>query len=148
MALSMVASSCLVPVVFEGMSMSPAIEDGDRILFSMYVSEVERGDIIQFRHPKEPQKSYVKRVVGLPQETIEIRDGEVFVNDVRLDEPYVDSQYNQMKTAVPPRLIPHGHYYVLGDNRDNSSDSRLWGTVEESLIERKYYWKYASGSSR
>lgn len=114
----------------------------------MNVSRIERGDIVQFRYPKDPERFYVKRIIGLPGDTVEIKDGGVFVNGALIDEPYIDPEYNQVKLTLPPQVIPSGHYYVLGDNRDNSSDSRYWGTVEEGLIEGRLYWKYASGQRR
>jgi signal peptidase I len=141
-------TSCFTPVKFDGMSMRPAINDGDRILVTTNVGEIKRGEIIQFRYPKDPEKVYMKRVIGLPGETLEIRSGVTFINGNSIAEEYVDVIYNQSGSDVAKRLIPENHYFVMGDNRDNSSDSRSWGTVEKNLIEGIYYWKYASGDSK
>lgn len=141
-------TSCLAPVKFEGSSMSPSISDGDRILITTNVGEIKRGDIIQFRYPKDHEKFYMKRVIGLPSETVEMREGVVFVNGNAIAEEYVDPIYNQSGSFLTERKVPENHYFVMGDNRDNSSDSRYWGTVEKNLIEGKYYWKYASVASK
>lgn len=144
----LLVTSCLSPMRFDGMSMRPAINDGDRILVTINVSEIKRGDIIQFRYPKEPEKFYMKRVVGLPGETLEVRAGLTLINGNAIAEDYVDAIYNQSGLDFTERRISENHYFVMGDNRDNSSDSRSWGTVEKNLIEGIYYWKYASAESK
>jgi signal peptidase I len=128
--------------------MRPGISDGDRILVTTSIGEIKRGDIAQFRFPKDSEKFYMKRIVGLPGETIEIRAGSVFINGNGIEEDFVDSKFNQYSQDLSEQTIPEDHYFVMGDNRDNSSDSRYWGTVEKSLIEALYYWKYASADSK
>lgn len=121
--------------------MLPAIKHGD----TLHVVKVDadpraqllRGDIIAFRFPMDPTKAYIKRLIGLPGEAIEIRDGEVWIDQIRLPEPYVDPTLNQSRMARPRIVLPAKSYYVLGDNRDNSSDSRAWGSVREDLIYAK-----------
>ncbi|MBK9768732.1 MAG: signal peptidase I [Chloracidobacterium sp.] len=130
--------SCVRPVIFEGVSMTPTIKDGDRLRFSSNISKLERGDIILFKYPKDPSKFYIKRVVGLPSERIGIRDGRVFINDTPFDESYVDTRFNQNDQTFPPITVEPESYFVMGDNRDNSSDSRYWGTVDRNLIQSKY----------
>lgn len=119
--------------------------------------DVERGDIVVFRYPSDPDVDYVKRVIGLPGEKIEIRDKVVFVDGARLEEPYVihvdplvipDKPLLSMKIRdqFGPVVIPDGHYFVLGDNRDESRDSRYWGLVSRGLIKGRafvVYWSYA-----
>ena len=121
--------------------MLPAIKHGDRLHVVAVDAEsraqLVRGDIIVFRFPADPTKSYIKRLIGLPGEAIEIRDGEVWIDQIRLPEPYVDSKFNQSRMPRPRIIIPAKSYYVLGDNRDNSSDSRSWGFVREDLIYAK-----------
>jgi signal peptidase I len=134
--------SCSAPTkdtqIFHGTSMEPNIHDGDRLSFVRFDRgakfEVKRGDVIAFRYPEDPSKFYIKRLIALPGETIEIRDGTVFINGSRLNEPYVDAKRNQYHEPKPPLLVTERHYYVLGDNRDASGDSRSWGLVPEENI--------------
>jgi signal peptidase I len=97
-------------------------------------SRLTRGDIIVFKYPKDPSKAYIKRLIGLPGDTVEIQAGEVWVNASKLSEPYIDSKMNMSQRSQPAVVIPARSYYVLGDNRDNSSDSRIWGFVPEELL--------------
>jgi signal peptidase I len=144
--LAMALGSCAMPVRFEGTSMRPTIDDGDRMFVSADAATINRGDIIWFRYPADPEKYYMKRVIGLPGETVRIRDGIVLINDEALEEGYVDARYNQQSSSHGPIVVPADHYFVMGDNRDNSSDSRIWGTVDKSLIEGKYYTTYLKNS--
>ncbi|MDQ3321469.1 MAG: signal peptidase I [Acidobacteriota bacterium] len=139
------------PVVVEGTSMLPQLHDGERLLVDKLVyykiksfswGHIERGDIIVFWYPKDPDKSYVKRVIGLPGESVEVRDGTVFVNGQQLDEPYLDPERNQSLPSFPLRKVEEHYYFVMGDNRDNSSDSRYWGTVPEKYIYGKAFFRY------
>lgn len=140
--LTLAVGSCVWPARFEGISMRPTIDDGNRILITNDVSSIDRGDILLFRYPVDPEKSYMKRVIGLPGESLHIDDGTVYIDSQRLEEPYVDSRNNQLKESVPAVAIPADHYFVMGDNRDNSSDSRAWGTVDKALIEGELYSTY------
>ena len=135
------------PVRFEGKSMTPALNDGDRILILKSLWQPQRGDVVAFYYPKDTTKSYVKRIVGLPNETIEINGGKVIINGNQLTETYVNPQQNMFFADFPPLQIPAYKYYVLGDNRDHSSDSRLWGTVSEELIYGKYIFRYVANSA-
>jgi signal peptidase I len=131
-------SKSYVPMKIEGKAMLPSFKDGDRVLVEENVSEIKRGDVIFFQYPKNTTKLFFKRVVGLPNETVSILNGKVFINDKELEEPYLDRTYNQAKSNLPPVKVPDQSYFVLGDNRDNSSDSRYWGTVKKELIIGKY----------
>ncbi len=126
------------PVKVEGSSMLPRLHDGERIFVNKLVyydlPELERSDIIVFWFPDDPTKSYIKRIIGLPGETVEIRNGRVFVNGVMLDEKYLDPQRNRISLNKPPTLVKPHYYFVMGDNRDRSSDSREWGLVPEKYI--------------
>jgi signal peptidase I len=130
------------PVVVQGTAMMPAFNDGDRILIDQNLGELKRGEIITHLYPRDTSKWYFKRIIGLPGENIEIAGGKVFINGQILEEPYVDESYNQNKMDLPPQMIAENHYFVMGDNRDNSSDSRYWGTVPKELITGKYYMTY------
>ena len=122
--------------------MSPALSDGDKALFLKGFWTPKRGDIVVFKYPEDTTKSYFKRIVGLPGEIIEIREGKVFINDNELLESYVAQENNRGVISLPPLQIPEKHYYMVGDNRDHSSDSRAWGTVAEELIYGKYILSY------
>ena len=142
MAVGFIAACSSTPVKVEGNAMAPAFSDGDRLLMEKNLGDLKRGDVITFLYPKDRSKSYIKRIIGLPGETIEIKTGTVLVNGQTLDEPYVIERHHQSKASFPPRTVPENEYFVLGDNRDNSSDSRYWGTVSEELITGKYYMTY------
>jgi len=117
-----------------------------------------RGDIIVFKYPKDPGRDFIKRVVGLPEETIEIRDREVFINGEKLTEgPYVNHQDpNLLSGLYSPRdnfgpvKIPPRHLFVMGDNRENSQDSRWWGPLDIDLIKGRafmIYWSWDGEAS-
>lgn len=139
------------PVVVEGTSMLPQLDDGERLLVNKLVyykiqsvswGHLERGDIVVFWFPKEPDKSYVKRIIGLPDETVEVRNGRVFINGQELQEDYLDLEHNENKPSFPALKVDKHHYFVMGDNRDNSSDSRYWGLVPEKYIYGKAFFRY------
>lgn len=134
------------PVKVEGTSMLPRLHDGERIFVNKLVyygmPEVERGDIVVFWFPDDPSKSYIKRVIGLPGETVEVREGRVHVNGRELEEPYLDSQLNLARVNQLPVVVKKHYYFVMGDNRDHSSDSRLWGVVPEKYIYGKALFRY------
>jgi len=144
------------PVVVEGTSMLPELHDGERLLVNKLVyykiqsvswGHIERGDIVVFWFPNDPDKSYVKRVIGLPGETVEVRSGKVFINGQQLAEDYLDSEHNQTLPSWPAKKVEDHHYFVMGDNRDNSSDSRYWGLVPEKYIYGKAFFRYWKPSS-
>lgn len=125
--------------------MAPALNDGDRILIERNPEDLERGDIVLFLYPHDPVKSYIKRVVALPNETVEVRAGKVFVNGQLLPEPYVDPELDQSQRSSAEIRLDADSYYVIGDNRDNSSDSRLWGPLHRKFIYGRYLRKYLDG---
>jgi len=139
------------PVVVEGTSMLPQLNDGERLLVNKLVyykiqsvswGHLERGDIVVFWFPKEPDKSYVKRIIGLPGEMVEVRNGKVIVDGQELQEDYLDLEHNQSLPTFPAKKVDEHHYFVMGDNRDNSSDSRYWGLVPEKYIYGKAFFRY------
>jgi signal peptidase I, bacterial type len=120
---------------------------------------IRRGDIVVFKYPDEPDRDFIKRVIGLPGETIELRNKKVFVNGRPLDEPYVhfltppSNDYQEVtsydvRERFGPVTVPADQYFVMGDNRDNSQDSRYWGFLPRGHVKGKalmIYWSYESG---
>jgi signal peptidase I len=123
------------------------------------VRDIRRGDIVVFKYPEEPDRDFIKRVIGLPGETVELRNKKVFVNDKPLDEPYIhfltppSNDYQEVTSAdvrerFGPVTVPADRYFVMGDNRDNSQDSRYWGFLPRDYVKGKalmIYWSYESG---
>jgi len=97
------------------------------------VREIERGDVIVFKHPPAPERDFIKRVIGLPGETVELRRGVLYVDGAEIDEPYIDELYRSADD-YGPLLVPPDHYFVLGDHRNRSADSREWGLVPRELV--------------
>jgi signal peptidase I len=126
-----------------GSSMLPGIEQGDYIIVSKvtyFFNEPHRGNIIIFHSPKDPNTDLIKRIIAVPGDTVEIRGDKVFVNDTPLVEPYTLEPPHYF---MPPEEIPAGHYFVLGDNRNNSTDShRGWTVPRENIIGKAWitYW--------
>ena len=132
------------PVKVEGTSMLPQLADEQRIFVNKFVyriDSVQRGDVIVFKFPEDPARSYIKRVVGLPGETVEIRKGAVHIDGRALPESYVAPRYRD-RASHPPIAVPKGEYYVLGDHRNTSNDSRTWGTVDAACITGKAMFAY------
>jgi signal peptidase I len=136
------------PVQVEGTSMLPRLSNHERILVNKFIyrfEPIQRGDIVVFWFPLDPQKSYIKRVVGLPGERVSVVDGRVLVNESLLQEPYLPERFHDRET-FPSVLVGPDHYYVLGDHRESSNDSRVWGTVERRFIYGKavfVYWPFS-----
>ncbi len=134
------------PVKVEGTSMMPSLVDQERIFINKFVyrfglDEIHRGDTVVFWFPGDPSKSYIKRVIGLPGDTVEIRNGTVIVNGKPLKENYVPAEYRDTQWR-PPMKVPPGNYYVLGDHRSSSNDSRNWGPVAGDQIYGKAVFVY------
>lgn len=133
------------PVRVEGTSMLPNLEDQDRLFinkFAFRVSEIQHGDVIVFRYPRDETKSYIKRVIGVPGDRVRIESGRVIVNNQALVEPYVPKRFVDDRSKQEVTLTA-GQYYVMGDHRSISSDSREFGPVARQLIYGKaafVYW--------
>ncbi|MCI0486994.1 MAG: signal peptidase I [Blastocatellia bacterium] len=133
------------PVKVEGTAMWPTLKAGDRILVWKQIDEIERGDIVIFWFPDDPSLSFIKRVIGLPGETIRMdQSGQLYINGSPMDEPYILVNYNRFPRKIPEMYIKPHYYYVMGDNRDASNDSRSWGLVPEKYIYGKYGGTYIS----
>ena len=122
------------------------------------IKDVHRGDVIVFKYPEDPERDFIKRVIGLPGETVQVRAKKVLINGRPIEEPYV--RYEQPPVAAPERdevtsfdvrqeygpvTVPAGSYFVMGDNRDNSEDSRYWGFLPRNYIKGQallVYWSY------
>ncbi len=132
------------PVRVEGTSMLPRLEDRDRLFINKFVyhlSSIERGDVVVFHYPRDPEKSYIKRVIALPGDRLRIDHGRVFLNGNLQSEPYVPDEFRDTR-SVAEMVVPEGSYYMMGDHRSISSDSREFGPVERSLIYGKAVYIY------
>jgi signal peptidase I len=149
-------------------SMEPNLLIGDHLLVNKFVSaptlwtmektllpidDIHRGDVIVFKHPKTPDRDLIKRTIGLPGETIELRDRRVYVDGKPLDEPYTqyllpagleDLTEGDVRRNFGPLTVPAGHYFMMGDNRDNSEDSRYWGSLPRDHVKGKALFLYIS----
>lgn len=140
------------PVRVEGQSMMPRLHDQDRIFVNKFIyplrewlgdrEPIKRGDIVVLLFPNDPSKSYIKRVVGLPGERVEIEDGKLMINGEVINEPYLDTEYLSHDSTPSPVDVKSHHYFVMGDNRNNSSDSRSWGLVPEKYIYGQAIFRY------
>ena len=132
------------PVRVEGTSMLPVLEDQDRLFINKIayrMGEIQRGDVVVFQYPRDHSKSYIKRVIALPGDRLKIEDGRVFVNGKHLVEPYVPSRYSDDRSEAE-MVLPPNEYFVMGDHRSISSDSREFGPVDRSLIYGKAVFVY------
>jgi len=134
------------PVKVEGTSMMPSLTDQERIFINKFtyrfgIGTIERGDMVVFWFPLDKTKSYIKRVIALPGDKVEIDNGVVIVNGRRLSENYVPDEYRD-HNSYPLIQVPENRYYVLGDHRSSSNDSRAWGTVDRTFIYGKAVFVY------
>ena len=133
------------PVRVEGTSMLPQLENRDRLFINKFVyriSSIERGDVVVFHYPRDPEKSYIKRVIALPGDRLRIDHGHVWLNGKLQSESYVPLMYEDTR-SMAEIVVPDDNYFVMGDHRSISSDSREFGPVERSLIYGKavfIYW--------
>ncbi len=126
------------PVKVEGTSMMPTLLDQERLFINQFsykfgLGDIQRGDTVVFWSPEDRTQSYIKRVIGLPGDTVAVQDGYVLVNGKQLVENYVPQEYRDDR-SYSPRVVPSGEYFVLGDHRSSSNDSRAWGFVPRTYI--------------
>ena len=135
------------PVKVEGTSMMPTLDDQERIFINKFVyrfSSIDRGDTVVFWFPGDPSKSYIKRVIGVPGDRVEVVHGTVVVNGRALEEDYVPSEFRD-DNSMNAKTVPSDEYFVLGDHRSSSNDSRAWGMVPRRYIYGKavfIYWPF------
>jgi signal peptidase I len=132
------------PVKVEGTSMLPALSDQERIFINKFVYRLEpisRGDVIVFHYPLDPSKSYIKRVIAVGGDTVRIDNGAVYVNGRRVDETYVPNRFRDSR-SYPETTIPAGSYFVVGDHRSLSNDSRDFGPVADRYVSGKAVFAY------
>jgi signal peptidase I len=134
------------PVKVEGTSMMPTLTDQERIFINKFtyhygLGNIERGDMVVFWYPLDQSKSYIKRVIGVPGDLVKIVSGQVYVNDRLLPEEYVPEEYRD-RVSWGPERIPRERYFVLGDHRSSSNDSRAWGFVDRKYIYGKAVFVY------
>jgi signal peptidase I len=133
------------PVRVEGTSMLPRLGDQDRLFINKFVyhfAEIHRGDVVVFHYPRDPQKSYIKRVIAVPGDELRIDDGRTYINGRLLPEPYVPRRFHDSRSQ-DVMVIQPDQYFVMGDHRSISSDSRDFGPVPRDLIYGKaafVYW--------
>jgi signal peptidase I len=132
------------PVKVEGTSMMPSLDDQERIFINKFVYRLEpiqRADIVVFRYPRDPAKSFIKRVIGVAGDHVRIEDGRVYLNGKILAEDYVPRAYEDER-SYPEVVVPADSYFVLGDHRSLSNDSRDFGPVDASYIYGKAVFGY------
>src|SRR6201993_3746305 len=132
------------PVKVEGTSMAPLLSDQERIFINKFVyrfEPIQRGDVVVFWYPLDHSKSFIKRVIGLPGETVEIRQGTVYVDGKQLKESYVPPQYEDLSDYGPVR-VPPNMFFVMGDHRISSNDSRVFGPVPSRFIYGRAVFAY------
>lgn len=132
------------PVRVEGTSMLPRLEDHDRLFinkFVYHIAAIHRGDVVVFHYPRDPEKSYIKRVIALPGDRISIDRGRVYLNGKPLPEPYVPEAYRDTRSLAEV-VVPEETYFMMGDHRSISSDSREFGPVDRDLIYGKAVFVY------
>lgn len=132
------------PVKVEGGSMEPGLQDQERIFINKLayrLEDIQRGDIVVFRYPRDTHKSFIKRVVGLPGDRVRVYDGQVYLNGQLTSEPYVPEEYLDSR-SYPEVKVPEDSYFVLGDHRCMSDDSRDFGPVHRSYIYGKAVFGY------
>ncbi|HAH04303.1 TPA: signal peptidase I [Candidatus Komeilibacteria bacterium] len=131
------------PFIVEGASMEPTFESNEYLIvdeLSYRFTEPTRGDVVVFRYQKDPRQFFIKRVVGLPGDKIEINDGTVYVNGNRLAEGYLDKM-RLADSSLPEVTLTEDQYFLMGDNRANSLDSRIFGPVDRSYIVGKVWFR-------
>jgi signal peptidase I len=128
----------------EGAAMAPTLEGQDRLIVNKLVyrlHEPRRGEIVTLLYPLNPEKSFVKRVIAEEGDQVRIVDGRVYVNDVAMSDAFVIAEYRSHDNWGP-QVVPEGYYFVMGDHRNNSSDSRHWGFVPKKYILGRVQWRW------
>lgn len=128
------------PFYIPSSSMEPTLKPGDRIIVNKFIyrfKEIQRGDVMVFKYPLDPSRDFIKRVIGLPGDTLEIRDSVLYINDNKIAEPYLPKGLRF--GSYGPVKIPQDEYFMMGDNRNNSEDSRVWGFLPREKVVGKAF---------
>ena len=136
------------PVAIDGSALEPGLRDGDRVFLTKQFSRISRGDVVLFGDPRKPSIRILERVVGLPGERIQLREGVLYVDREPIPEPYVSADHNVKKSEIDEIEVPKDAYFMLGDNRDEAFDSRNLGPISKELIYAKYWVRYWPPGSR
>jgi len=132
------------PVKVEGTSMQPRLVDQERIFVNRFIyrfEDIQRGDVVVFWYPRDTNKSFIKRVVAVPGDMVEISMGMLYINGIKVEEPYLKPEFRDHE-SFSRSVVPPDHYFVLGDHRNSSNDSRMWGFVPRNLIYGKAIFRY------
>ena len=131
---------------------APTLSSSERLVLP--IRDIRRGDVVVFKFPEEPERDFIKRVIGLPGDTVEVRNRQVFINGQRLEEPYAHYLFSvsddeaggfDVRARYGPVTVPAAHYFMMGDNRDNSQDSRYWGFLPAHYVKGRaltIYWSF------
>ena len=131
------------PVKVEGTAMAPTLNDEDRIFIGKQIGQLERGDIVVFYFPLDTSKSFLMRIIALPGEKIRLdADGQLNINDLPVSESYLSAERNRHPRRIPEQTLDSDSYWMMGDNRDASNDSRSFGPVPRRLIYGKVMMRY------
>lgn len=147
--LGMTASTYVVTFLFqvarvEGSAMMPTLADQDRLIVNKLIYQThdpQRGDIVMLRYPLDPDKTFVKRLVAVENDQVHLSGGRLLVNNVLMDEPFILESFRGHRDWGPG-VVPQGYYFVLGDHRNNSSDSRHWGFVPKKYVLGRVQWRW------
>ena len=137
------------PYQVNGHSMDPTFQNGEYVLtnlIEMRIGKLNRGDIVVFNAPKDKEKDYIKRIIGLPGDTVKVSEGNVFLNGEKLEQSFLSSDVRTNGGSFLGEgqevIVPEGYYFLMGDNRDFSSDSREWGFVAKDELIGKSFLVY------
>jgi signal peptidase I len=129
--------------------MMPTLADRDRLIVNKLIyqtNEPQRGDIVMLRYPLDPDKTFVRRLVALEGDQVHLPGGRLLVNNVPMDEPFIPESFRGHRDWGPG-VVPQGYYFVLGDHRNNSSDSRHWGFVPKKYVLGRAQWRWWPASA-
>jgi signal peptidase I len=141
-AVALIEIFFLEPVRIDGTALDPSLRSGDRVLVKKPVTAISRGDVLLFGDPRKPSIRVLERVVGLPGERLQLREGALYIDGKLIPEPYVSQDHNSKKSSTAEIEVPSDSYFMLGDNRDEAFDSRRIGPIPRELIYAKYWIRY------